>query len=290
MSPNFGRKAWSLVHYACLKSAIERIKPKDAFFYYEYEPAGQWWELTRKLVSLRKISAPREIWGNPLMHVAHQADVVRLEKLLECGGIYLDIDVFVHRSFDQLLGHGTVLGAQRIGGQVAGLCNAVILSEPQAPFLRRWYSEYRSFRSKGSDCYWDEHSVKLPLKLAEQFPDEITVAPPRTFFWPTCESEDLRKMFASAEELDLSESYATHLWEGRAWDSYLEQLTPKQVRTVDTNFHFWARPLIDTLPDDYGLPSVSDRLRRWGRQAKRRAFASLSRTITRPITAVTKHS
>lgn len=284
-----GGKPWSLVHHVCLKSAIERINPKEVSFYCEYEPTGPWWELTRRLVSLKKISAPLEIWGNPLLHVAHQADVVRLEKLLEIGGIYLDIDVFVHRSFDSLLAHGAVLGEQCIGGRITGLCNAVILAEPQAPFLRRWYLEYHSFRSKGSDCYWDEHSVRLPLKLALEFPSEITVVPPRTFFWPTCESEDLRKMFASAEPLDLSASYATHLWEGSAWDSYLEQLTPKQVRSVDTNFHFWARPLLDSLPDDYGLPSVSDRLRRWGRQAKRRGFASLSRTITRPIRAVTEH-
>ena len=46
----------------------------------------------------------------------------------------------------------------------------------------------------------------------------------------------------------LNQTYANHLWEGFAW-KYLEDLTPRRVRSVDTNFHLWARPLIDGLPD-----------------------------------------
>ena len=38
MSPDFGGKPWSLVHYVCLKSAVERIQPKDVLFYCEHEP------------------------------------------------------------------------------------------------------------------------------------------------------------------------------------------------------------------------------------------------------------
>ncbi len=171
MSPSEGGKPWSLVHYACLRSAIERIKPSDVFFYYEHEPSGPWWEITRGIVDAERITAPREIFGNPLVHYAHQADVVRLEKLLTRGGIYLDADVFVHAAFDDLLGHSAVLGKQVVDETEIGLCNAVILAEAHAPFLRRWRSEYRSFRSKGRDAYWDEHSVRIPFQLSKQFPD-----------------------------------------------------------------------------------------------------------------------
>lgn len=169
MSRTFGGKSWSLVHYACLKSAIERIRPMDVCFYFEHEPSGPWWELTRRLVTLRKLRAPREIFGNPLLHPAHRADVVRLEMLLEKGGIYLDADVFVHREFDDWFAESTVLGEEREGGgRLSGLCNAVIIAEAQAPFIRRWYSQYRTFHSRGFDEDWDKHSVRIPYWLSSR--------------------------------------------------------------------------------------------------------------------------
>ena len=278
LSPDFGGKPWSLIHYACLKSAVERMQPADVFFYCEYEPAGPWWDLTRKMVTVERIKAPREIFGNPLLHAAHRADVVRLEKLLSVGGIYLDADVFVHKGFDCLLEHKTVLGEQQVGGVVMGLCNAVILAEAQAPFLQRWLSRYRSFRSRGHDAYWDEHSVRLPYQLSKEYPGEITVLPPSAFFWPTFTTEDLAMIFDSAVHLDHSNSYATHLWESVVWQRYLEDLTPRRVRKLDTNFHRWVRPMIENLPDAYGAPAAVDRIarriRRLGRRV-RSAYAAV---------------
>ena len=270
MSSDGGGKPWSLVHHVCLKSAIERIGPTEVFFYCATEPSGPWWELSRGLVNLQKIEAPREIFGNPVLHYAHRADIVRLENLLSKGGIYLDADVFVHRSFDSLLGHSAVLGIQEGIRGKPGLCNAVILAEPNAPFLRRWHSEYRSFRSKGHDAYWDEHSVQVPYRLSKQFPEEITVLSPRAFFWPTFNETDIALIFDSSAPIDLSQAYANHLWESIAWEQYLEHLTPRRVRTVDTNFHGWARPLIASLSEDYGAPTATARLARGFRQLKHR--------------------
>jgi hypothetical protein len=183
LAKDFGGKPWSLVHHVCLKSALARIAPDKAFFYYEFEPSGPWWELSRQLVTPVRIEAPREIFGRPLAHVAHRAGVVRLQKLIEHGGIYLDADVLVQRSFDDLLNHSTVLGQEGLDAGV-GLADAVILAEPQSPFLCRWLNEYRSFRSTGRDEFWNEHAVKLPLRLARAYPNEITVLPHTAFFWP----------------------------------------------------------------------------------------------------------
>jgi hypothetical protein len=279
LSSGFGEKKWSLVHHVCLKSAVERIKPTDVRFYCEHEPEGPWWDLSRKLVSIEKITAPQEIFGNPLTHVAHQADVVRLEKLLTMGGIYLDIDVLVHKDFADLLDYHAVMGEQHVGGTVRGLCNAVILAEAQAPFLSRWLAAYRSFRSRGRDEYWDEHSVRVPYTLSRQFPDEITRLPSSAFFWPTFTQEDLALIFVSGTRIDMTNAYATHLWESLAWEPYLEDLTPGQVRAVDTNFHYWARPMLETLPDNYGRSATTVRLTRRLRKLARRTRALLTRAI-----------
>lgn len=268
MARNGGGKPWSLGHYACLRSAVERIKPKDVYFYYEFEPKGPWWDLTRNLVDLEKIQAPHTIFGNPVVHPAHRADVVRLEKLISRGGIYLDADVFVHRSFDDLLGNTTVLGYQDVGGPGTGLCNAVILSEAQAPFLERWYSEYRSFRSLGTDAFWDEHSVQVPMQLSKRFPDELTLLPQQAFFWPGFRPDGIKLIFDGSAEIDISKSFATHLWEALAWESYLEYLSPGRVRSIDSNFHKWVRPFVANLPDSYGAPGFSDRMTLTARKVK----------------------
>src|SRR5215469_2642710 len=270
MASDAGGKPWSLVHHVCVRSAMERIRPKDVYFYYEYEPEGPWWELTRKLVDLEKIKAPREIFGNPVIHPAHRADVVRLEKLIDRGGIYLDADVFVHRSFDDLLGSATVLGKKFVNDAEFGICNAVILSEPQAPFLKRWFSEYRSFRSRGRDGFWDEHSVQIPLKLFREFPHEATALPHFAFFWPTFEPEGIKLIFDSPAEIDVSGAYGSHLWESIAWERYLEYLTPGRVRSIESNFHRWVRPLVASLPDTYGAPTFSDHIKLGARALKSR--------------------
>ncbi len=247
----FGGRPWGLSQYVCVRSAVEKIKPDQVFMYYEHEPSGPWWEVTLPLITPVKVVAPREIFGNKVDHPAHRADVVRLERLIDVGGIYLDCDVLVQRDFDDLLDNSVVLGAEGRGARW-GTANAIILAEPNAPFIKRWYAEYKSFRGAEGKQYWNEHSVKLPQRLAKDFPEEITILPYTAFFWPLWTESHIHWMFASDKPVPLDETYANHLWERKAW-AYIDSLTPGEVRSIDTNFHRWARPYVAELPDDYGL-------------------------------------
>jgi Glycosyltransferase sugar-binding region containing DXD motif len=268
MDPSFGGKPWSLVHYVCVKSAIERIKPAQAYIYYEYEPTGAWWQQTQKMLTSVKINAPRQIFGNPLQHVAHRADIVRLEALIRQGGIYLDTDVLVHQPFDHLLKNSVVMGEEGINAEY-GLANAVIMAEPGAPFLKRWYEEYRSFRYKGEDEYWNEHSVRIPLALSKLHQNEVRVLPHTAFYWPLWTDEHLKLIYGSPAASVERSWLANHLWESKAWEPYLEGLTPDKVREIDSNFHSWARPFLVGLPAKYGAPSLRDRWIRSLRLQKR---------------------
>jgi hypothetical protein len=252
-SPNFGGKPFGLSHYVCIRSAIERLKPDRTNLYYEFEPDGPWWQRAVELIQPVYIKAPREIYGRPVDHPAHRSDITRLEKLIEFGGIYLDTDVFVHRTFDHLLCHSTVLG--REGDEIHNkLCNAVVLAEPNAPFLVRWFDEYRDFRGKGRTQFWNEHSVLRPGALADRYPNEVTILSNRAFFWPLFFSKDLDVIFRSTVDIVGKETLATHLWENQAWRKHLELLTPREIRRRESNFNQWARPLLDDVADDYGSP------------------------------------
>jgi hypothetical protein len=266
MAPDFGGKPWSLVHYACVKSMVERLKPQVIYLYYAYEPSGPWWQLTRPLISPMRIAPPRAIFGNPLIHPAHRADIVRLEKLIEHGGIYLDCDVLVMRSFDSLLNSRCVLGQQG-EGEKRGLCNGVILAEPNARFLRRWYDTYRSFRSKGHDDFWSEHSVMMPLRLAREDASDLTVLGNRAFHWPMFYRDHLAWTYASTAPIEAPDAFAHHLWESLAWTDYLDGLTVRRVRGRDTNFHRWVRPLLAELPDDFAPEPAWHSARRAGQRA-----------------------
>jgi len=65
MARDFGRKPWSLVHHVCVKSAVERIAPERTYLYYEFEPTGPWWELSREIVTPGGDRGPqRDIWSS----------------------------------------------------------------------------------------------------------------------------------------------------------------------------------------------------------------------------------
>ncbi|KAK3342824.1 hypothetical protein B0H65DRAFT_231198 [Neurospora tetraspora] len=144
---------------------------------------------------------------------AHMSDTLRLQILLEQGGIYLDIDVFAVRSFASLLsapadGKDTILGYE--GGNRWGLCNAVIVARPNATFIKRWLDTYEDVDLEKEA--WNYRSVLLPKELAEEGNDEsgggrggkgeeargkdgkdgkeakkgdVCALPPDAFFWPT---------------------------------------------------------------------------------------------------------
>ena len=266
MAPDFGGKPWSLVHYACVRSMAERLRPAEIRLYYAYEPSGQWWDLTRGLVSPIRIEPPTSIFGNPLIHPAHRADIVRLDALIEHGGIYLDCDVLVMRDFDALLGHSCVLGLQGEPPR-EGLCNGVILAEKGASFLRRWRETYRTFRSRGRDDFWSEHSVAMPLKLAREDGSDLTILGNRAFHWPLFHREHLHWTFESTRPIDEADVLAHHLWESVAWHDYLAGLTVPKVRERDTNFHRWLRPLLVDLPDDFAPERIWHAASRVARRA-----------------------
>jgi hypothetical protein len=224
-SPDFGHKPWSLIHYVSVASALRHIKPDEAFIHFEYQPRGPWWDLTRSMVRPVQIRAPREVFGNPVTHPAHRADVARLEILLQQGDIYLDSDVLVHRSFDTICNGPAVLGQQGLTEPLR-VANAVILAEPGSRFIRKWLDSYRSFRSRGHDIYWDEHSVTVPGILAKRYPDSVRILPHSAFYWPLWFADDLKAMFGSSvREIVGEDTFATHLWETHSW-KFVENLTP----------------------------------------------------------------
>lgn len=215
LEDNFGGKEFGFAHWAAIKSAAKLNPGYKIYYWYSFLPKNYYFEDIKSIVELKNINAPTEIFGNQLLHVAHKADIVRLNVLIEFGGIYLDIDTITRKSFNNLLNYKCVMGFENINGQQHGICNAIMLSEVNSEFMRSWLLEYKNFRSKGRDEYWSEHSVRVPLKLAETIPDSITILDEKAFFYPGWTDEGLSEMFH--ETKSFPEAYAHHLWESHSW-------------------------------------------------------------------------
>ena len=240
---------FELYKYLAIKSAINVNNPIKTYFYYKYKPYGPYWDKIKNELTLVHMNPPTEIFGNPLTHYAHQADVIRLQKLSEIGGIYLDIDTICLKSFKPLLNHDFVIGIQgnKDNTKLYGLCNAVILSKPKSNFILKWIDSYTTFRSTGRDEYWDEHSVLTPLKLAYNYKDEIILMENNTFYNPLWHNID-EILFNEDYKLNeykkiINHNFCIHLWDTYS-SQYLSQLKESDILTKNTLYNIFSRKFI----------------------------------------------
>ena len=123
LSDDFGNKPFHLIHNIAIKSAHNIIKPDKIFLYCKYEPENnKYWNEIKSIVEIVKVEPVSEIFGNQIEHCAHKTDILRLEKLIEIGGIYLDCDTICINSFDNLLNNNF------LSLSVLITCNAITAS------------------------------------------------------------------------------------------------------------------------------------------------------------------
>ena len=165
---------FSFIHFLCLSSGLKVLNPEVLFFHHHFEPTGGfWWEEFRRILVLhneRRTATHRtrlemirqrdvtQVFGNPIDHYAHKADVIRLEVLRDYGGVYSDMDVLILRGtrlqspespslispfvldLAPLYVHDAVMAMESQpdldpSREPSGLCNAVILSKPFSSFI-----------------------------------------------------------------------------------------------------------------------------------------------------------
>lgn len=278
LTPDFGGKPFSYIHYLAVKTAKIVHEPKIIYLHYQYEPSGIWWDQTKSMVSIKHFVAKDNIFGNRLSHFAHKADVARLEILQEYGGIYMDLDVISINPFEPLLKYEFVMGRE----ENVGLCNAVILTNKDSTFLKLWYESYKNF----DENKWNEHSVKLPLQIAKNNSKLIHIENEYSFFFPKINDPvsdylwndrlyinkkiiflsilnkikkkimnlhkgiNLLSIFHSLlsskwHYQKLEKSFCLHLWESDWWDKYLVYITEDYIKSDQANFSKLIRKILD---------------------------------------------
>ena len=237
-----GGREWKLHHHLSVKSAYVRSGVEKIYMWVDEEPKGKWWEQTKNLVELKKIEPPTEIFGLPITQQAHKSDVIRLQVLLEYGGIYVDTDTIFVKSFKPLLDNKFVLGQQNVKGS-EGLCPAVILSEKNSVFGQSWLMGFKDYFRGGppGSPTWCTHSVQYPFVLSKQIPNEITIMNHEAFFWPLYHQPHIEMMFE--QDHKFPNAYSHHLWESSG-KQYLDNLNEDIILNKSTTFTNLVKKLI----------------------------------------------
>ncbi len=231
-----------LMHYLCLKSCIDVNNPDMIFFHYHYEPFGDLWDKIRPGLTLIKVDLVDFVINHPgytkhqeglfIKHTgldyAHQADFLRLQILLDQGGVYADMDtLFVNPIPVNLFQEKFVIGRESDldvdGVSSMSLCNALMMSAAGSAFIEKWLDRsYTVF-----DGSWSRHSCQEASVIAMEYPEDVYIVPERYFYRHMWTIQGLEDLFVNRVE-DLEDVYSFHLWSHLWWD---------ETRTDFTTFH-----------------------------------------------------
>ncbi|RDA87099.1 hypothetical protein CP532_0170 [Ophiocordyceps camponoti-leonardi (nom. inval.)] len=251
----------TFINWLAIRAVAANLGPdvEIRLHYVHLSEEGPWWSDVRDRVRLVKhesnfVSPFSHIVPPPAeWHPAHKADILRLQILLEYGGIYLDNDVILLRPLDALLAgrRDVVMGYE--GGHRQGLCNAVILAKKGASFLQRWYRLYDDF----DPTDWNYHSVQLPAKLAAAYPHDICPLSPVAFFWPLWTTDQvawMHKPLNRQEAVNVAAAIKRHggvLFPGQlayhatGAGAHMRASTTQELLAMDTRFNILVRRYVD---------------------------------------------
>jgi len=238
-------RPWKLHHFLSVSSAVFRSGADKVVLWCDEEPEGEYWEMTEPLVEVQRVKAPTEIFGKPITQPAHKSDVIRLQVLIEHGGIYADTDVIVVKPFTELLDNQFVMGQQNVGG-AEGLCPATMLGSKDSVFAKTWLAGFKDTFGGGppGSPTWCTHSVNLPAYLANTMQETITIADHEAFFWPLYHEDGVRNIFETPN-YNAPNAYSIHLWESSG-KKYLDEMTEDKIKQGNSLF---ARITKDLLND-----------------------------------------
>jgi hypothetical protein len=228
-------RPFNFINYLAVRAASEIQKPDHFYFYYNEEPVGnEHWENIKEYVTLVKINPP------DIDYPQYQADFVRMEKLIEHGGIYLDTDMILLKNLFPFMDEPCTLGGEGYVGakiglhsknikDIASISNAIMICEPQNKFMKMWYEKMPE--AMKSDI-WAYHAVVLPLDLYKQNPNLVDLQTVETFVPFDFRDDSIFYEVDGAEE-ELRKSYSMHLWE-TIWKDRIQSIDNDYLKNKNT--------------------------------------------------------
>ena len=227
------RKELMFQEYLSVLSVHKFQKPEKIFFHTNFSPNGVYWEKLLKLEEFVVVTRdrPKKVFGVKMkkpVHVTDDSDIARVQILLEYGGIYLDTDIWLIRSFDPLRRYSCVLGAQSI--KPFRLCGSMILANKTSPFLKLWMEHILVDYQVKRRGY---NSGQVPTHLSQRYPDLVHIEMTKLQLpsW-----NELEYLYGN-KTYPWRDHYSIHLWRRRQIaDKINVTITPDSIQKMTSTF------------------------------------------------------
>ena len=157
-------------HYACILSVVKHMPNHKIIVYNDVEPVNNvYWNKIKKYVSIEKTDPPTHFDDYPLKYIQYKADVIRLEKLYEHGGIYLDLDLLVIKNFEHIINNGDFFISEENSKEGRLLINCFLASKPKNEFILKWLETFKSGLRMNNWAYHIRNSNKLLLDAKKHY-------------------------------------------------------------------------------------------------------------------------
>ena len=163
------------IDYLGFMSAYKILRPDHIYFHLNMEPTGPYWNHVRDLpgVKINRTDWPTTVLGEEVKNSSFYtagSNLCRNIQIYHHGGIYLDLDVLVVRSFDELRTYSCCLGLE----MTDRMCGGIIICERQSMFMKLWANSYLDdYRPQ----VWAYNTGIKPLQLSRRFPSLVKVLP-----------------------------------------------------------------------------------------------------------------
>eukprot|EP00042_Codosiga_hollandica_P057060 m.837579 g.837579 ORF g.837579 m.837579 type:complete len:1010 (+) comp59489_c0_seq1:48-3077(+) len=212
-----GQSFFDWTRYSVVLAASIQLKPDVMYLHLidGVRPYGLWFDEAAKLCTIRNFTradVPTELNGHKVTHVAHVSDFYRMNILYHEGGIYLDLDAMVLRSFEPLTSgaYSLVLGWEE--GDQVGI--GVVVCEKKAPMIEFFRQRMRELFNGN----WITHSVEmLTVHFKSTKTDTDILLLPKDGFYPfSWYRPDLQSLI-DGHDFDWSKSYAMHYFHSQSY-------------------------------------------------------------------------
>ena len=222
-------REFSFINYLAVRAAHDVQTPDRILMHVNEEPVGNHnWDRIRPYVEMVKVDPPTTHNGFPLDHVQYQSDVLRLQILLEHGGIYLDTDMLMVKALPFLDEWTCVLSPDTVNDPKS-INAGMIAAVAKHPFIQRWLDAFEV------NDIWAYSSVVLPWKLYGQSKKGVALRSAYEFLpfgWQDTSILTSRTEFTDAM---LKDAYTVHMWE-TIWADGLKHIDDHYLRTSDSVF------------------------------------------------------
>ena len=193
-----------------------------------------------------------EIEGVPINRITGQSDLIRLLVVNLYGGIYIDLDIIIHKSFDDLRTElfeseaEVLMGFEKHHTKYLYINNGLIMGKKNNIVIKEWLSR---FARKYDPSGWSEHGVNLITELYKSELKNKMIIKTGEYFHPIPFKHIAKKLVT--DTLYTENSYSVHLF-NKMTEEIMSVLNKNREQYLEKNSNLLCNIIEKGLNKNFG--------------------------------------